>query len=290
MDKQYIKEHHVVERFVLNQLTEEEHNAFLVYQLMNPAVRKEVQEMRAIGKNFRTQKNLATVSKLAKANNYKKWLLGLLAISIISFVLIWQFPFSPSSEAPTTESTEIIPPSISSEEKTETVPPENIAPAAPKKETPKTNPPTKTPKQKLPKKPRPIAAADLAPNPMLETIIGLQYRGSDVEFEMQTPQKDFQVKSSNGRVALSFSGKLITDESEITDDFQLLLFSNKKVDFEEFKPLIAQEITLEKSAEGGFSFQLEAALVLNPGLYYYMIEDVNSGKPYVVERIFVVGF
>ena len=53
MDKKYIEQHDIVERFILNQLSPEELDQFLVYQMLHPEVREEVQHMREMISSIR---------------------------------------------------------------------------------------------------------------------------------------------------------------------------------------------------------------------------------------------
>ena len=69
MDQQYIKEHQVIERFVLNQLSEKELDEFLVYQMMHPEINSDIEEERGRMKSVRALKHINTSNSSSK----NKW-------------------------------------------------------------------------------------------------------------------------------------------------------------------------------------------------------------------------
>lgn len=153
----------------------------------------------------------------------------------------------------------------------------NAAPAAPL--TP-TEPvagqqnPSPSPKATTPK--APLLAANFEPNPRLETLLGSQYRGGAFRVRVDAPPANGQLTRTGGQAVFRLSGAAEPERANETPALQLLLYGNRSADYEQSRPVWRQNLAFEKSGDA-FRFRLEKRLDLAPGIYYYLIEDPDTG-------------
>lgn len=170
---------------------------------------------------------------------------------------------------------------------------EKTIPNLPQKEKNKITPKEENKKQPTQKKSpikeekkAPRIYADFQVNPDLESFVGNKMRADDTELVISSPVQNAALKIINENVNLLFSGKINTDKNEIDIPLRLLFFSNKKEDYGNFNFIFAENLSFEK-AENIFQFKLDKNIELTPGLYYYLIEDEESGEVYFANKIIV---
>ncbi len=129
-----------------------------------------------------------------------------------------------------------------------------------------------------------LLAANFEPNPQLEALMDSQVRGEAYRFRVREPLLNARLRLQNGQTTLVASGVLETAAAEVITPFRALLFSNKKEDYRNFKPAFSQNLLFDKSGEG-FRFALNTRLSLSPGLYYFLIEDEDSGTLYYITKV-----
>lgn len=118
--------------------------------------------------------------------------------------------------------------------------------------------------------------------PALETYIGSQLRGEDYHFIITAPLRNNPLRSNQGKTVFYLKGKL---EGKMPADasFKVLIFSNSRRRFEAMQPLTAYSLGFDDDAQ----FNLGAILPLSPGLYYYLIEEQESGSWVYVDKFSV---
>lgn len=135
-------------------------------------------------------------------------------------------------------------------------------------------PPENQPPHGLKKMPM---AGNFKPNGRLEDLVGSHLRSGDYTFEMEQPDTFRPLKWQGAKSTVQFSGVLHTDSpGGNLPAFRLLLFSNKPSDYENFHSLYSSPLQFEPEGKA-FRFRLQARTGLAPGLYYYLIEDMNTG-------------
>lgn len=125
-------------------------------------------------------------------------------------------------------------------------------------------------------------AANFTPNPALESMIGSQLRDGGLKISILSPEKNARLKTNKGSVSLQFSGR-VDGVEKMEDAFQLKVYSNKKADYEENRTLLSVPLVFFRD-EQHFNFQVLHDFRLAPGLYYYLIENEESGAVNVVEK------
>lgn len=155
-----------------------------------------------------------------------------------------------------------------------------IKPEPPKKEiapspaAPNENKPT--PK----KENRPIAQLnpkDFEPNPFLEDLMQSNLRNDDAETTVWRPKKD---------VPLPYEEKIVFQVSGTTyatPPYRILLYTNKISDFEEDIQLLNAEFEGTPN-ETVFNFNLEKEIILQRGLYYFLIEQIESEELLLISK------
>ncbi len=122
----------------------------------------------------------------------------------------------------------------------------------------------------------PIALADpvdLVPNPLFEQMT-TDVRGGNLKISPNSPSENAVLNWRKNTFVLPFTGNLSTDE-EVAPTLNLLIFNNKKEDFEEWKYLKKEALTINASADG-FKYFSRPKLQLKRGLYYYLIENEET--------------
>jgi hypothetical protein len=155
-------------------------------------------------------------------------------------------------------------------------PAQQSAPGAPAQDAAPVQKPTQP--NKAVQKSRPIASA-YEPIPKLDSYIGSQFRSADFHVTVHTPAPDATLAAAGGKLEFALSGEI---EGELPADagLRILVFSNNLRDFEAMRPI--ENSALQLSAEGKFVFKKEIPTA--SGLYYYLIEEQQSGAWIYVAR------
>jgi hypothetical protein len=168
------------------------------------------------------------------------------------------------------------------------VTPETPQQAVPPAESPAVLP--GTPAENLPKtddiqqnnSPRPSrpVAADFQSIQKLETYIGSQLRSGAFRLHVEEPRSSATLPA--GKMNFRLSGKT---EGAIPagQTFHTMLFSNDLKDFEAMRPVENLALALRPDAP----FLLEKKINLQPGLYYIIIEEEQSGEWLFVDKFLV---
>lgn len=149
----------------------------------------------------------------------------------------------------------------------------------------------------------------IAPNPLLEGYVGQELRESRYKIEITYPNEEARlIEQPDGTHLFRLAGRLsISDEAEETTTtpssppadpeaeeepqippFRVHLFSNKPEDYESFRPIFTEDLSFQVEG-GGYVFQLSHPEELDPGLYYYLIEAMESGETFYVGKVSVAG-
>lgn len=154
-------------------------------------------------------------------------------------------------------------------------------------ESPATAPAEEAKKPDEPEKSAPVKhtqpmAAAFRPIAKLESYIGSQTRSGSLSFRVNEPQSGSTLPTRAGLSTFRLAGK-IEGDLPIQSNFKVLIFSNEQQAFEAMHPVESQ--VLEFDPNGAFSFQKQWKL--SPGLYYFLIEDQQSGEWAFIDKVFV---
>ncbi|MCB0631823.1 MAG: hypothetical protein R2824_09020 [Saprospiraceae bacterium] len=128
----------------------------------------------------------------------------------------------------------------------------------------------------------------VAPNPMLEIYVDQELREGPYRFEVNYPNKEATLsEQADGTHLFRISGNAYTEEEEIALPFRVHLFSNKPADYENFQPIFTEDLVFQVEGDH-YIFQLSHPEELDPGLYYYLIEEAESGEVYGVGKVTVL--
>ena len=264
-----------IEQYLRNTMTEEEKSAFQFELMQDKNLREEVKAMRIVQKTVIAESR----QKAATGFNYRP-----LAYAAAVLLLLGAFFFLSkksddriADDVPPkeTETLPITPNDTSTEEEGIVVEEKEE-----KKLEDVINEGVKNKKEAVKEKPiQQIALADpidLVPNPLFEQMT-TGVRGGDIEIKAISPVKDAVLTWQEGAFVLPFRGIVNTDD-EAAPTLNLLIFSNKKADFEEWKYLEKVSLKIEKSA-AGFRYSARPKLNVKRGLYYYLIENEDTEEP-----------
>ena len=279
MDRSYIDQHNVIERFVLDQLTEEELDGFLVYQMMHPPIRKEVREMRQIVLAIRS-----TSPSRRRSPRWKISLAVILFFFLLGGLVIWSQTENKQVPDPIDQETEVIPsPEVPPKDSQAVEPapmvkPENPSPPVAQdipapdnaSEEKTTSPPVKDDAAEA------LYAANFVPNKYLEANLDVKYRGNELQIKLTEPAPEAHFELKDKTTNLHWSGTLENVEEPSIQKVRLLLFSNHEEDYLDYRPLFQEDLQFGDSMQ----FTLQKNLELAPGLYYFIMEDPDSGKVY----------
>lgn len=273
MNKAYIESHDVVGRYLRHELTDEEYTAFHLFMLEHPDFRKAVEAERHAYRALRAR-TVTTQRHATMTSPFKPRTLILLAVLLLTG--LWYFYRINRSAAPVlTDPTEVRPLIIDTP---------RPAPALP--DTPQerpTSPPSDERSNRTAESiASPIAAADFSPNPYLEPYLESGTRSASLTLSVALP--DTVYRRAEGYVTLPLAYRW-TSTAPLQG--RILLFSNAPADYLDFRPLLAQAISLAeaRSAQSG---QQSLNVDVPPGLYYLLWEDAVSGEYWSVQRIVVL--
>lgn len=153
---------------------------------------------------------------------------------------------------------------------------EELPPSVPKQQP--------TPSRKKPTEASRPIAANFDPNPSLEFLIENNRRDNEVTLEVEERQANIQVPTVGSNFDFRFVAVLRSATDLLQQDFKLHLFSNKKVDFEDFTPLSTNDLSLEKLTDDSYRIDFKSNLSLQPGRYYYILEDYTEEEIYFVDK------
>ncbi len=288
MDKDYIDRNNIIERYLLHQLTDEERHRFRTALLFDPKLREEVEHTRLLHRQIKA--SIARQQPRAWYQNRSYLGLGLFAL-LMAAVLIWLALPEPS--APSSPSAPAIP-------KSTTAPPKQPAAGAEQTAVPKqpagqaddeqrTIPRTKRqPATPTPEKPQPIAQLEpsYAPHPYLDQFTDSYNRNSQSIASLTRTPDSLYRRGEDDSLLFQLGGRLRVEGAVPAERFVVRIFSNKLEDFESFRPLynLSPAISMD---EGEPTFSAAAKLQLQPGLYYYLLED-NEAEDLIYTGKFIV--
>ena len=274
MDRSIIDRDNVLERFVLGQLPDDELDAFLAYQTLHPEIRTEVEAVRAVVKSARGMNNGAASPRKTTGRRPKIWWLPLLlGVAVLGGWWYWNQslhrvsdPVVPAGPALETPPAVPKPPDQTGQPQAENLPPQSEDSGAHRH-----------------------LAAQFRPNPRLEALLGpRQYRdnGEDHVQWIQAPPREQHLALEKGRLNLSLSASVHAGAA-VAGNLRCLLFSNVPADYDAFRPVLVIPVEAREDSEQTFSLLFKATIELKPGLYYYLIEDRDSGEPSFMGKIIV---
>ncbi len=230
------------------------------------------------------EESLAEVGRQFTAKkNYNLGRRGIQILLLVFMVLLskWYFYDRQEASVEISPAETILPPSTVEPAKEEA--PHPIEPESPVQE--KTVPVAPRPEVEEPAEQpssRPIAA-HFAPNPLLEDQMGNTTRSIGFEIALTQPNPNYSFKRIQGEINFQLKGQIKTSEEAIETPLQLLLFNNKVEAYEAYQPIKAIPLTLG-TAEEAFSFSYQESLNLSSGLYYMLIEDMDTGELYKIQK------
>ena len=274
MTRKYIKENNIIEQYLLNKISDEERKAFRVALLFDETLRQEVEDTRFLYQQIKQLKPQDSSASIDNGNPKKnKWLISLFVLGalFIGFFIYTNFikkevevklPIEETSikEEILKENNE--PQKESVKEKMQSIEGKinDTTPVTPEKVD-------------LPiDLNQPIAAADVESHPYLDQFTNGAYRNSKDKLEISMPTANKVLKLKNGKVQINLKGKLFIETMPEKERFVIRLFSNKKEDFDNFKPILSLSPSIEKRNDH-YELNSVSIVPLKEGLYYFIIED-----------------
>lgn len=235
----------LTERYLLHQLNEEQVAEFQARMIHDAQLRRKVRIMRTL------QKSLIAAHRSTKKTNRLLQRTGLAVVLVCIFAGLLVYWNNTSR----TEATK-----------------KKAAPSPP--ETPAQQPAPQAPLQ--PKLPAPVAA-NLVPNPALERYLNDNVRGNNDRLDIASPLPGARFTSKDGKILFRVSGALDAKGEAPGSRMSVFVFSNNKEAYENDRPLWKQKLTFSQE-NGQYRFQAAARMAVQPGLYYYLIENEESGE------------
>lgn len=202
-----------------------------------------------------------------------KWVWWVIPVALVTVAGFWFF----------TRLDEYRTPDQPAQEPT-TLPPASSDPPPDEPPTPKNN----SQSENQPKDRRPIAQADpanFAPNLTMEAYVGSTVLGQDdMSVQVSTPRiADTLQPDARGRTLLRFAGAFAGLSPREKSSFNLLLFNNQNAN-KTIKTFLLQP---SADAAGAATFDLRETVSFPKGLYYYRIEEQETGEVLVVGKFFI---
>lgn len=131
--------------------------------------------------------------------------------------------------------------------------------------------------------PRAIAA-NFTPNPSLEFLMENNLRDNDIRIELVEQQENVRLTQAGEAISFEVRYAVQSREDPSPIDFKLHLFSNDRQAFEDFSPLSTNDLAVVPIEADRYQIDFAASFTLQPGLYYYLLEDFGAEKIYLVEK------
>ena len=271
----------IIERYLLGQLDEREIVQFQYDLIRDPELQAELAEQKMIMKTLWTPKAKAVVPP--KRYKIVRLAFGIILISVSLYFLLLPTKVKTPKTEPVLEETftkPTISKTIQPEEKPKpTKQPEQAGERKVEKKRPPSSSKTASPGKK--EKEEKIIAANFLPNPEWENYIGSSLRSNGVRFVLEEPEVQYE----SNQLFFTINGQIETQTKAMDKHFKMHFFSNKKEDFHQFTPLQSWDIIPRENSTNGMGFNLKKPLNITPGLYYYVIENADSGIWYAVGKI-----
>ena len=296
------EKHRKIEDYLDNRLKGESRKKFEEEMQADDQLSKEVdlhrdmEELLSDSTENALRKNLSLLAEEATKNPKNasnKWVIVLL-IPILLTVGWWFLKgdndTSPATKpVPETEKIVPAPPEQNSDSKPVE---ENLIPPAEREEEsskePEVKPATPPPspgRKRGQREPAPRAiAANFVPNPSLEFLIENNLRDADVSVKLTKKQQDTQSVEADALIPFEIKLQLQSRANMAQQDFKLHLFSNDRQAFDDFAPLSSSDLTIVPLEADVYEINFAKSFSLQPGLYYYLVEDFSEEKIYLVEK------
>lgn len=245
----------LTERYLLNRLSEEEMADFQARLLHDTRLRREVRIMRNL------QKSLIAERRSARKAKRLPWhlFIGLAGVAVaLAGLLIYLS--QPSDKA------------------TPDIPSAPLPSEMPVQQPVQDDNPSKPMLQK-PDQEKPMApvASNFSVNPILERYIDNNVRGGNGHLDVAFPPAGSRFKRENGKIFFQLSGTLEGSDEVPDYSVNVFIFSNRKEDYENSQSQWEKHLNFLKES-GRFRLSIAEKVALYPGLYYFLIENEESGE------------
>ena len=215
-----------------------------------------------------------------RSTNRFFWLL----LPVVLALSWWLWKGNPTTSTLETDppTQQLVPPNNEEEQIIPNTEDEQDSESQPQREsTPPPRPERDAEKEEAP--PRAIAA-NFTPNPALEFLIENNLRDNDISVKLDRKQENVQLNRADETTKFEVVFELQSREGPTQQDFKLHLFSNDRQAFEDFSPLFTNEVEVVPLEADVYRIDFEQTYPLQPGLYYYVLEDVGTEKIYLVDK------
>ncbi|MBX2874094.1 MAG: hypothetical protein KTR30_18395 [Saprospiraceae bacterium] len=293
------EKHRKIEDYLGKKLKGESRNKFEQDMLADEELSKEVElhrdmeELLSDSPENALRKNLSLLGQEVKTEPNRKpsrW--GFALLIPLFLAVVWWFWTENSQLKDTNTIPEIeeVKPAIPDEDLESE--PSRDAPLTPPTQEETAPPPTKptTPapspgRKRGQREPAPRAiAANFVPNPSLEFLIENNLRDTELSVKLTKKQQKVQLTAADAPTPFQISLQLQSREDISQQDFKLHLFSNDRQAFDDFSPIATTDLTIVPIEGDIYQINFSKSYSLEPGLYYYVIEDFSEEKIHLVEK------
>lgn len=265
----------LIEKYLLNQMSEEEKAEVQFKILMDEDFRREVETLRTVQKTLVAEKQKSGFGFWKRS--WKRFLSLLVIVVGIGAAFIFLQKNTPESKNNNT------PANVSAEKETTDSSTEEFktnVPEVEKKEEEQT--PVEDTKLNNPVNPKPIAQVDpkrMIPNEYLEEFTQ-GVRNSDISTELKNWESDKIFKWKDGKTTIDIQGTL---SGSNLPKVRLSIYDNRSESFENGTTVLSKSMELKN--ESDFSFL--ATLEIPQGLYYFLLENEETEDVLIVRKFVV---
>lgn len=124
-------------------------------------------------------------------------------------------------------------------------------------------------------------ATNYNPNPYLEEYITSVYRSDTVNISVTAPNQDLKLSSSEAPFEIDFKANVPRNLRQ--ERLSVIIYSNSVEEYLDEKSILEAPATLDEDG----SIDMKLNISLQPGLYYIVLENVQTAEPVGVRRIIV---
>ena len=109
-------------------------------------------------------------------------------------------------------------------------------------------------------------------------------RDTELSIKLTRKQTDVQLDGAEEPTPFRIKIQLQSRADISQQDFKLHLFSNDRQAFDDFSPISSDDLNIVPLEADVYKIDFTKSYALEPGLYYYLVEDFSEEKIHLVEK------
>lgn len=135
--------------------------------------------------------------------------------------------------------------------------------------------------------PPPTGLMAFEPNEALALLMAKNNINDSFRLTTNNWRTDFEIATLTDSIAITWSDSLTSQIALLEKNVQVHLFSNDITQFQNFSSLASHTLPLQQLSSTTYQLTFQQKYLLNPGRYYFVIQDAAQMTTYHVQEFFV---